>query len=259
MQWWGGKKRSARHIIEHAPHDIGRYWEPFLGGGYIYFSLEYRIESAYLSDINEKLITTYKMVAEFPDEICSRLCLLAPTNTRVQFMKIKDLYNNTSIPIDIATYMIYLNQCCYNAKYTVDKKGKFNAQYGHEHKKIFNNVSGISEASIALKKAEIKHHTYHDINPVKGDFVYCDPPYYKTFNGYDKDKFPNSEQIRLRDCCVKWRDAGVNVIASNSDSDFIRDIYSDFEIIEIRISNHINSDVKHRGFINELMIIGNSF
>ena len=254
LKWVGGKKSSAAKIIEYAPNDFARYWEPFLGGGYIYFALEYRIEKAHLSDINQKLITTYKMVAQHPDEIHQKLYELASTNTKQEFYKVRDQFNSTQDPIQIAVCMIYLTRKSFHGIYKVNEFGQYISGFGDPTRKILRKKEYLFDAAMALKKADIECHSYHTIEPQRGDLVYCDPPYYDNFQGYTGTKFTASDQVLLRDCCVKWRDAGVHVMASNSDCEFIRKLYSDFKIIEIRVPRMNSTTMGARGFVTELLI-----
>lgn len=98
------------------------------------------------------------------------------------------------------------------------------------------------------------------LNSVKqGDFVYLDPPYHNTFTGYNKTPFGNEEQIRLRNFVKELTNIGCKVAVSNSDNEFIRQLYSDIpkiRFIEIRVKRLINSKpLLRKDYRTELLII----
>ena len=39
LKWAGGKRRLLPELLERTPKEYGRYYEPFVGGGALYFSL----------------------------------------------------------------------------------------------------------------------------------------------------------------------------------------------------------------------------
>ncbi|MGN0718001.1 DNA adenine methylase [Treponema berlinense] len=60
IKYRGGKSKEIPNIKKHIPQFLGRYIEPFFGGGALYFYLEPK--NAIINDINEKLISFYKGV-----------------------------------------------------------------------------------------------------------------------------------------------------------------------------------------------------
>ena len=57
VKYRGGKSKEIPHLIKHIPQYSGRYIEPFLGGGALFFHLEPK--RAIINDINSKLISFY--------------------------------------------------------------------------------------------------------------------------------------------------------------------------------------------------------
>jgi DNA adenine methylase len=72
---------------------------------------------------------------------------------------------------------------------------------------------------------------YRDVieNAQKGDFIYLDPPYGR-FTEYTRKRFRREDQIQLAEVFRKLSDRGCFVLLSNSDTPFIRELYSDFTI-----------------------------
>ena len=62
VKWVGGKSSIADKIIEEFPNEINNYYEPFAGGGSIFFKVASRVKHAYLSDNNLDLMLTYQAI-----------------------------------------------------------------------------------------------------------------------------------------------------------------------------------------------------
>jgi len=94
----------------------------------------------------------------------------------------------------------------------------------------------------------------------KSDFVYFDPPYdplsnTANFTSYTKESFGEQEQVRLASLFTRLSSKGCLVLLSNSDTELIRELYSDFHIHEsIMVPRFINSDSSKRKPIGELAI-----
>ena len=156
----------------------------------------------------------------------------------------------------MAARFIYLNKTCYNGLYRVNKSGRFNVPIGSYSNPAICDADNLLAASDVLKKAIIGSHPFGGINPSVGDVVYCDPPYDNTFTGYTDHGFNESDQKELRDACVRWRDAGVHVIVSNSDTELIRSLYRDFRLVEVKAARNINCKANGRDKVPELLIVG---
>ena len=65
LKWAGGKRWLSNRIVELAQPLAGKYIEPFLGGGAIFFAL--RPSKAILSDANFELINAYQAIRDNPE------------------------------------------------------------------------------------------------------------------------------------------------------------------------------------------------
>jgi DNA adenine methylase len=274
LKWAGGKSKLIQQYQSYFPKDgFKRYYEPFLGGGAVFFYLKPKF--AVLTDINKELIDTYRCVR---DNVSELILLLErhqfehyndKTETHNYYYSVRSRIYNT--PIERAARLIYLNKTCFNGLYRVNSKGEFNVPIGkYKHPKICNSDL-LYVASAALKSAEIEVRNFDyilDYAKTKDDFVYLDPPYYpisqtSDFTAYSTESFNEDDQIKLRDIFVELASRGVKVMLSNSDAPFIRKLYSDDNIFssqnrpninEISALRVINSDIKKRGKITELLI-----
>ena len=62
VKWAGGKRGIVSQLEPHFPEQIPCYWEPFLGGGAVFFAFHERMERAVLSDANEELVIAFHTV-----------------------------------------------------------------------------------------------------------------------------------------------------------------------------------------------------
>ena len=148
MKWPGGKRRLLQHILPLVPQGSGRYFEPFLGGGALFFRLQ--PHQAKLSDKNEELINCYIQVRDHPDEVIDRLSQMK--NTEANYYGVRD--SKPASCIGRAARFIFLTTLAFNGIYRVNLRGQFNVPYG---RKIHLNPwdrEKIRHASAALAGAK---------------------------------------------------------------------------------------------------------
>jgi len=108
LRWAGGKSRITKFLKKYVPRKFGRYWEPFLGSGALYFSI--RPLSAYLSDSNADLINCYRFVRDYPEEIFLDLQNHAKQTSQDYYYSVREIYNNSQPSMEQAARFIYLNK-----------------------------------------------------------------------------------------------------------------------------------------------------
>ncbi|NJM73576.1 MAG: DNA adenine methylase [Scytonema sp. RU_4_4] len=261
LKWAGGKSRLIQQYSTYFPNDFKTYYEPFIGGGAVFFYLHYHQPTkAILTDINRELITTYLCVRDKVDEL---ICLLKDhewQHSKDYYYKIRTTIESSELKK--AARLIYLNKTCFNGLYRENSKGEFNVPMGKYKKPNICVPSSLRLASIALQSTEIEVRSFEEVLNYASnqeDFVYFDPPYYpvsttSNFTSYSRYNFDENEQLRLRDVFGKLAERGVKVMLSNSDTLFIRNLYKDFNIHSILAGRSINSNSKRRGKINELLV-----
>jgi DNA adenine methylase len=260
LKWVGGKRRLIPQFKKYIPKTFKAYYEPFLGGGSVFFHL--LPKSAILTDINQCLINTYCAVR---DDVNSLIELLWEHQENHQqspqnyYYKIRA--EKMATPLEKAARFIYLNKTCFNGLYRVNNSGEFNVPLGsYKNPKICSTELLIS-ASKQLKNAiiETKPFTHVLDGATAGDFVYFDPPYHpisatSNFTSYSCGGFSEKNQLELRDTFKKLAEKDVKVMLSNSDCPFIKEIYAGFNIHKIWAGRSINSHTDKRGKISEVLI-----
>ncbi len=241
-------------ILKAFPSGCRSYFEPFVGGGALFFALAHQIERAFLSDMNPELMETYKAVKERTDEVIACLRKHQESHSAEHYSFVRSQHEIRD-PVLLAARFIYLNRTCFNGLYRVNSRGHFNVPMGSYKNPLICDEENLKAVSSTLKKACIQSLDFGQINPRRGDVVYCDPPYDGTFASYTDNGFDFKEQERLRDCCLAWRQAGAVVLVSNSDTPRIRELYRTGELIEVSAKRSINSKGDGRGKERELLIV----
>lgn len=265
LKWVGGKRKLIPEIKKMLPGGLSKYtyYEPFVGGGALLFDLQ--PTQAVINDSNEELINVYTVIRDHPKELIDEL--KKHKNTPEYFYEIrsmdrKPIFNNIS-NIERASRIIYLNKTCYNGLYRVNNSGKFNSPFGKYKNPNIVNESVIKAVSNYLNNAQVEIlNVDYEValrNVSKNAFVYLDPPYHpisksSNFTGYVRGGWGEKDQLRLRDICNNLNKKGVKFLLSNSSSDFIKEIYDEYNIHTVRASRSINSDSSKRGKVDELLI-----
>lgn len=261
LKWAGGKSKLITQYIPFFPENFNTYYEPFLGGGAVFFHL--LPKAAVLSDINPELINVYCCVR---DDVESLIVLLEKHQEKHD----RDYYywmrsQNYQTSLEKAARLIYLNKTCFNGLYRENSQGKFNVPMGKYKKPLICQPDLLRSASRTLQLTQIKVRSFAEVlqNAEKDDFVYFDPPYYpisttSNFTAYSRYAFSKVEQIQLKDVFVELSNKGVKVMLSNSNCEFIRELYRSFTIEEILAARAINSKGNKRGKIKELLVMNYS-
>ena len=263
VKWAGGKRKLAPEIARYVPEKFNNYYEPFVGGGAVFFHLhsaEKLRKKVFLSDANASLVKSYMAImSDDHEKLIKRLGEWQRKHGR----KGEDFYEEVKrsrprTKVGIAAKLIYLNKTCFNGLYRVNSRGEFNVPMGsYVNPKICDekNIRAVHKFLTAVD-AKIDNHSFEKIKPKRNDVVYCDPPYDDTFTAYTGNKFGRDSQERLCEKCWEWRDKGVHVIVSNSNTDFIRGMYEDygFYTYVVKAARHISCDGSGRGKVEELII-----
>jgi len=261
LKWAGGKGRLIEQYQSHFPSTFRRYHEPFLGGGAIFFHLSDRCRQAILADLNAELVNVYRCVRDEVEAVIQVLSQHQRHHCHAHYYAVRA---NTDLrsPIQRAARLIYLNKTCFNGLYRENSKGHFNVPMGRYKNPTVCDAENLRLAAQALQHTDILCQPFTDILQIAAgakDFVYFDPPYHpisatSNFTGYNRYGFNADDQRRLHQTFVELADRGVKVMLSNSDCDFIRELYAEFRLHPIQATRAINSNAKRRGKISELLI-----
>ena len=257
VKWVGGKRSIIGELTSRLPDKFNSYFEPFVGGGALFFELQDRIKTAHLSDTNIDLLLAYQAIKNNPNQLIEALEHHAKNHCSDHYYEVRSQHYLKD-PIQVAARFIYLNRTCFNGLYRVNKKGEFNVPMGTYKNPIIANEPNIMACSTALENTDIKFGDYHTITPKKGDFVYFDPPYHPTtdtsFTAYSQDGFSEKNQIELSEFFAKLHKAGVYVMLSNSNTDFIRSLYKKFNIAIVDAPRNVKCKPNKRNAVEEVLI-----
>lgn len=264
VKWVGGKRQLLSEIIPLFPKRITSYCEPFLGGGAVLFSIQ--PAKAVVNDLNGDLIAVYEVIRDDVEALIDDL--KRHENTSEYFYRIRDLDRDQTVyqamsKVERASRLIYLNKTCFNGLFRVNSAGAFNTPFGrYKNPNIVNEpVLRAVNRYFAAGGVTFFHEdfakTLARVEP--GALAYLDPPYdplsdTASFTGYSKGGFDKNEQRRLKRCCDDLTRRGVKFVLSNSATDFIKDLYQDYEILVVKAKRAINADASRRGAVEEVLI-----
>lgn len=261
VKWVGGKRQLMFELLKNMPKNYNRYFEPFIGGGALFFEL--KPTNAYISDMNEELINLYNVVKNDVYELIEEL--KKHEISKEYFTNIRNIdrtkeYKKWS-DIQKASRFIYLNRTCFNGMYRVNSKGEFNVPFGNYKNPRIIDESNLINCSKLLQKTNIRTADFSEILKFvkKGDFIYFDPPYVplnetSSFTSYTKDGFDIDMQFKLREVCDELDSMGAKFMLSNSDTKFVNELYENYNIKKVFASRQINANPNGRGKITEVLV-----
>lgn len=261
VKWAGGKRQLLFDLTRNLPKKYNRYFEPFIGGGALFFELQ--PEKAYISDVNEELINLYSVIQNDVEALIEDL--QKHEVSKKYFLKIREIDRKPVYKkwtnVQKASRFIYMNRTCFNGLYRVNSQGQFNVPFGNYSNPRIIDEHNLYNCSELLKKTQIECKSFTAIldEVEKGDFVYFDPPYVplnatSSFTSYTKEGFDVDMQFQLREVCDELNDRGVYFLLSNSDTEFINELYSAYTVKKVFASRQINANASGRGKITEVLV-----
>ena len=257
LKWAGGKGRLLAQYQPLFPESFGRYFEPFVGAGAVFFHLA--PGEAHLSDVNPELVNAYSVIRDHVDALIETLA--GYQHDREFYYALRAVDPETLSPVERAARIIYLNKTCFNGLYRVNRRGQFNVPFGDYKNPRICDETGLRAAHAALQGVSVTHQGFDAVlaEAKSGDFVYFDPPYHPlsptaSFTSYAADDFGPEDQIRLAAVFRRLDAKGVKIMLSNSDTPFIRDLYEGFHIQQVWAPRAINRDASKRKGVPEVVV-----
>jgi DNA adenine methylase len=257
LKWAGGKGQLLAELRTLVPALRGRYFEPFLGGGALFFDL--LPKRSVLSDVNAEIVACYATVRDCVDELIRSL--KKHRYDVDHYYAVRDSDPAALSPVDRAARTIFLNKTGFNGLYRVNSSGKFNVPFGRYAKPLICDEPNLRACSAALAKTEIVTCDFEESasRAKRGDFVYFDPPYVPlsrtaAFTAYARGGFGRDQQQRLANVFDRLARRGVHVLLSNSDVPAIRELYADYRIDVVKAARAINSKGSRRGPVSEVLV-----
>ena len=250
VKWAGGKSQLIPQIIRLMPSRFARYFEPFLGGGAVFFHTASYNRNAFLSDINVDLINAYKIIRNNVEELITALKYHQDEYTKSPksyYYRLRDKTKGLN-KIENAARFITLNKTCYNGLYRVNKKGLFNVPIGRYKNPLICDPVNLRKMSIVLSQSAsylgvIDYKKILVEKADKDDFVYLDPPFHPisntaNFTSYTNSGFSFEDQKELATIFKELTRRGCKLLLSNSNTEEIRRLYSDFShLTELALVN----------------------
>jgi DNA adenine methylase len=267
LKWAGGKTALLGQLLPLVPRVFGCYYEPFLGGGAVYFALaglkqkgEIKFTGAYLSDLNEELINAYQVVRDDVTGLLGWLGKFQVSHSKEFYYQLRNWCPIT--PVERAARFVYLNRTCFNGLYRVNKLGEFNVPVGNYKNPKICDEENLRLCSHVLADAELGCAPFERIldRATTGDFVYFDPPYVPisataNFVSYTPDGFGWTDQERLASVVRELDRRGCQVMVSNAWVESLQQLYTGFRLVEVRAPRAINSKGNARGKVSEMLVL----
>jgi DNA adenine methylase len=271
LKWAGGKGQLLGQFEPFWPAEFGRYFEPFLGGGAVFFHLHNTGRLAgkevVLADRLGELMNCFRVVRDRVEELIAELRRheahkLDPAYyARVRAWDREPGYARRG-EVERAARLIYLNRTCYNGLYRVNRSGQFNVPFGRYSNPTVCDAPNLRAAARALRAVRLVAGDFEaclqEAGP--GDFVYLDPPYQPLsatahFTAYTAGDFCFDDQARLAQLFQELDARGCLVMLSNSATDSIRRLYPGYKQIVLQAARPINSQGQGRGPVPELLVL----
>lgn len=267
VKWAGGKRQLLSKIQERIPENYNHYFEPFVGGGAVFFGTQ--PSKALINDINKALINTYQRICDSPKEFLSEVNKIDSEmweDGKQYYYTIREHYNDklmkTEYDVELAALFVFLNKHCFNGLYRVNGKGLFNVPYNNS-RRVSVNGDSIIEISKYLQGITIIDGDFEDAcrDARKGDFVFLDSPYAPlnptSFESYTKEGFDIESHKRLAKLYDELTMRGCYCMLTNHNTDLINELYGNkgYKIDVVSVRRMINSDASNR--VGEEVIICN--
>lgn len=262
LKWAGGKRQILEELITRMPKQYNRYFEPFVGGGALFFAIQ--PNNALINDYNQELINFYEVVRDHCQELIDDI--KQHKNDEEYYYEIRSLDRDKEkwkslSKIQRASRLIYLNKTGYNGLYRVNSRGEHNVPFGKYKSPKFIDSNNLFACSQLLENTEITCGDFSKIQSkiCEGDFVYLDPPYVplsktSSFTSYVTKEFNEEMQYKLKQFCDNINKKNAFFMLSNSYTELVLKLYKDYHIHTVMATRNINSNANKRGKISEVIV-----
>jgi DNA adenine methylase len=291
LKWAGGKRQLLPVLRTHYPREFGRYFEPFLGSGAVFFDLagtgRLGARAVTLADRSPDLIGCYRALCHDVESVIAALRELADGHARdphAHYYRVRDdRFNPTrrrtldeGRPLEqaytpaLAAMLIYLNRTGFNGLFRLNGAGGFNVPLGRYSKPLICDEPTLRAAAAALAgpTVELRLEPFDALEQraVAGDFIYLDPPYApvsatSTFTSYTATRFGPEDQARLQRVVFALAARGCHLVLSNSTAPEIAQLYDipaarrlGLQATRVPARRSINSRPTARGEILEYIV-----
>jgi DNA adenine methylase len=261
VRWAGSKRGLLSHILPFLPDRFGRYYEPFLGSGSLFFLLQ--PDRATLNDRCAELIDAYRAVKDHAPSVAKMA--KAITFDKQTFYEVRA--NRSQDRVERAAEFLFLNRACFNGLYRVNSTGQFNVPWGAPKTDFVVDQSNLLACQSALAKGGVTllsdDFEFALSGCRRGDLVFLDPPYVTRHNNngfidYNQRLFSWDDQVRLAHVAEKLRGRGARVIVTNALHGDVLELYPNFDAHRIDRASTLASSIEKRSRTSEALLVGRS-
>ena len=270
LRWAGGKQPFLLKHPSILPTFTGKYIEPFLGGGSVFFHImrtQQRPCPAVLGDVNRELIRAYAGLKDDPRSVYQTLesyqaGYSASVDKQEYYNSMRTLYNAQRPKVEPGLF-IFINRTCWNGLYRTNRQGGFNVPYGNpKNGRVIPILDDLLNVSAALQQAELRATSWENSLAMaeRGDFVFLDPPYLSDVDREDtkfsKDGFPERNHLRLAEAVATLARRGIHFALTNSAEQRMESVYLELGLCVRRVSvpRFISSKTDERVAVFELLV-----
>lgn len=273
LKYRGGKSKEIPSFIKYIPEQFDTYYEPFFGGGAVFFHLEPK--KAVVNDVNARLMTFYVDVKDKYDIVRQQLDELqalyeanqaeykklkeqspykrVENKNEALYYELRDMFNNKieAKYLDSVIYF-FINKTAYSGMIRYNAQGEYNVPFGRYQN--LNTKLVTQGHHELLQRASLLTRDYSVVFAMatENDFMFLDPPYDCIFNDYGNieasNGFDESEHRRLaldfrKLKCKAMMVIGKTPLTVELYGDLIKDEY--FKSYAVNIRNRFKSESKH--------------
>jgi len=259
LKWPGGKRWAAQTITQLVrKHLDGTYYEPFLGGGAVFFSL--LPLKAVLSDINGDLVLAYQTIQSDYRAVLERVRTMDVSKD--EYYRVRATVPRTDIVR--AARFLYLNRTAFGGIYRLNRKGQFNVPYGGGQRtpaplweRGLLKAASAALAGVTICRADFEQTIRM---ATAGDVVYCDPTYTvahdrNAFVRYNESNFSWADQTRLAKAAKAAVRRGATVLVSNAHHKSVRELYREACVMHLKRLSLVSTDPTRRREVREYLFI----
>ena len=264
LKWAGGKRALLSKLLRYVPRDIDTYYEPFIGGGALFFALAAEVNSrrfrqAVLADTNDELISCYQTIKKDPEGVLAALESHRAGEAYYYDVRAQDPASLSDE--QRAARTIFLNRNGYNGLFRVNQSGQFNVPFGKYATVRTVKAEAVKAVSAVLRDVKLQVCDFSTCvaKATPRDFVYFDPPYVPvsptaSFTAYARGGFGEAQQQALADLLRGEGRGGIRALLSNSDCPTSRRLYEELPLTRVKVARPINSVAARRGTVSELLV-----
>jgi DNA adenine methylase len=264
LKWAGGKRQLLSEIRQYVPSDFNVFYEPFVGAGAVLFDLQ--PNRAVINDINTELVNAYRVIKDNVDELIGTLS--GHKNDEEYYYAIRNIDRSPEYKswsnVERTSRLIFINKTCFNGLFRTNSRGQWNVPFGRYTNPRVLNEEGLKAISRYMNENNITmlNTDFEDALTTAGkrDFVYLDPPYdpisvTSSFTSYHMGGFDRDEQKRLKETVDDLTRRGCLVMLSNSNTEYVRELYKEYNVVTTTATRAINSNASKRGRVEEVLVL----